>query len=260
MKTSILVTSCDAFEECWEPLYYSFTKHWPECKYEINIISNFKSIDKLNLNFIKIGHDLGWATNLMNALNIIQDDIIIYMHEDFFLTDNVDNKIIENHLNYFIDNNLDYLRLFPPFFDKYGISRNYAKPPTNKKYFICLQTSIWKKSTLQKLLVQGINAWEFEWNIRKYVKTKLPNINAQVIKSNCYPKSIIPYIEDTAVHKGMWTKNGYKYLMSSGFSEVIPKRKVEGRLITILIHNKIIYLRPITSFVVRFLLKFKINI
>ena len=81
-----------------------------------------------------------------------------------------------------------------------------------------------------------------------------------VIQSQFYPLKVISSLGDTAVHKGMWTQSGYDYLIEHGFDKILNKRPKEGQLITLLIHNKIKWLRPFSSVLLNFLIKFKINI
>ena len=84
MKVSVVVTSCDHFSECWEPFIKSIDKHWGDCPWDINIISNYQSIKSEKVKFINVGEDKGWASNLKVALKQIDSNYIIYLHEDYF--------------------------------------------------------------------------------------------------------------------------------------------------------------------------------
>lgn len=261
MKTAVVVTSCDAFQECWEPFIYSINKYWNDCLWDIYLVTNFNSIENNSVKFIKVGDDKGWASNLKKAINQIDAEYIIYLHEDFFINREVKSEEIVKHIEYCKKNNIDYLRLFGPFFDKYEIEgTSYSLSPKSKPYRICLRTAIWKKESFDKLLIEGYSAWQFEWKIESYINEKKIDINSIVLKSKHYPEKAISSLDDTAVHKGMWTQSGYDYLKEHGFGNVLNKRKREGVIITQLIHNKVKWLRPFSAVLLRILLKFNINI
>ena len=261
MKVSVVVTSCDHFSECWEPFIKSIDKHWGDCPWDINIISNYQSIKSEKVKFINVGEDKGWASNLKVALKQIDSNYIIYLHEDYFLNGKVNSEIINEHIIYCANNNVDYLRLFGPFFDQFSITgTNYSLSPKSKSYRLCLRNSIWKKESFEKLLIDGSSAWEFEWYIEKYISNNNLSIKSYVLQSQYYPSQAIPSLEHTAVHKGMWTQQGYDFLKENGFENILNKREKEGFIITYIIENENKWIKPFLSIVLRFLIRFKINI
>lgn len=261
MKTSVVVSSCDSFSECWEPFIKSIDKYWGDCPWDINIISNYQSIKSEKVKFINVGEDKGWASNLKVALKQIDSNYIIYLQEDYFLCDKVNSEIIVEHIIYCVKNNIDYLRLFGPFFDQFPIiGTNYSLSPKSKPYRLCLRNSIWKKESFEKLLIDGFSGWQFEWNIEKHIKNNNLSIKSYVLQSQYYPSQAIPTLEHTAVHKGMWTQQGYNFLKENGFENILHKREKEGFIITYIIENKNKWTKPFLAVFLRFMLRFKINI
>ena len=110
-SVSILVTSCDLYRDCWEPLIFSFKKFWPDCPYPLYIISNYEGESTENVTFIKVGEHLGWGINTKKALRSIKTKYILHFHEDYFLCRKVSTEQFEEHVNYMEKHNLDYLRL-----------------------------------------------------------------------------------------------------------------------------------------------------
>ena len=261
MKISVVVSSCDAFKECWEPFIYSIDKYWNDCPWEIYIISNHKTILSEKVKFIGVGEDKGWASNLKIALNQIDSNYIVYLHEDYFLNGKVDSAVIAEHINFCAKNDVDYLRLFGPFFDEFAIEgTNYSQSPKSKPYRLCLRNAIWRKEAFETILIDGNSGWEFEWNIEKYIEKAKLKINSIVLQSQYYPALAIPTLNHTAVHKGMWTQEGYDYLINNGFENILNKRQKEGALITFIIENENNWLKPFLAVILRFLIYFKINI
>lgn len=261
MKVSVVVSSCDSFSECWEPFIKSVNTYWGDCPWDIIILSNHKSIISKTVKFINVGDDKGWASNLKLVLNQIDADFIIYLQEDYFLNGKVNSKIINDHICYCANNNIDYLRLFGPFFDKYSITgTTYSLSPKSKPYRLCLRNSIWKKNTFEQLLIEGSSGWEFEWNIERHISKNNLNVKSYVLQSKYYPNLAIPSLSHTAVHKGMWTQQGYNYLKDNGYENILNKRVKEGFFITFIIGNNNKIIKPFLSLLLRFLLRFKINI
>lgn len=227
-KAVLLVSSCDYFSDCWEPFIHSFIKYWPDCKWPMYIISNNNDIPCPNgIQFIKVGEDKLFASNLKNAIKQIDSEYIIYLQEDYFLNMMVNNDAIEKHISYCIDHNIDYLRLGPPYLNGHIIDNIYIQNSLRQKYALCLQAAIWKKDSLEKLLIEGWSGWDFEYRIQDYAIKNGIDLNILSLRNNT--KNIgINYVTGTAVRKGKWTLSGYKFLANEGFSDLLSRRKVEG--------------------------------
>ena len=64
-NVSIVVSSCDLFEDCWAPFIHSMRKYWPDCEWPVYVISNHKAIDgPEGFSFIKVGEDLKFASSV----------------------------------------------------------------------------------------------------------------------------------------------------------------------------------------------------
>ena len=44
-RAAVLVSSCNAFKDCWKPFVKSFMDCWKDCPYNVYIISNGESFD-----------------------------------------------------------------------------------------------------------------------------------------------------------------------------------------------------------------------
>lgn len=260
-QISIIVSSCDAFRDCWEPFVFSLTKYWPDLPYKIYIVSNYQSIDDEKVKFIKVGEDKGWASNLKVALNEINTEYVLYLQEDYWLTSPVNTIKFISQINYCINMGIDYLRLNFPYNDKYKKDNEHAECCiSTDKYALCLQVAIWKKDTLMKLLVDGWSGWDYEAKVCRYSIEKGIPVKAEVVLSNA-DDIIIHYIEGTAVRKGKWTLSGALFLKANGYDSLIPKRETEGWLISHLsIWRNNVFCHYPSSAILRFLNKLKWNV
>jgi hypothetical protein len=268
MKTAVLISSCDAFYDCWAPMIYSLKKYWPDCPFPIYFISNFNKIDDEKIKFINVGEDKGFASNLGFALNKIECDFIIYFQEDYFLINDVNTEAIQKHINHCIENNIGFLKMHGNDFllrDNNRINdSDYCKNPIDVRYSINTSVAIWERETLAKLCVEDYSGWDWERNIISFIKKNGIEINSEMLHSSCYKEKGIISLPGGAVAKGNWTQNGVTFLRKYGFNEVIENRKVEGKFITRLggfynRHPKSVLRFPIVI-VLRLLLKYKINI
>jgi hypothetical protein len=235
MKTVVLISSCDAFNDCWAPMIFSLKKFWSDCPFPIFFISNYKKVNDERIKFINVEKDKGFASNLGNALNKIECDFIIYFQEDYFLIDYVNTEAIKNHICHCNENSIDFLKIHGNDFlyrDNYRINQSdYCKNPIDVRYAINTSVAIWKKDTLLRLCVEGYSGWDWERNIISFINKKGIKINSEILHSSCYREKCITSLPGGAVTKGRWTQKGVLFLRENGFFDVIKKREVEGKVV-----------------------------
>lgn len=69
-KFAILIVSCDKYSDLWNPFFKSFFRFWPDCPFDIYLLSNYKSIDMPQVNSLLIDEDISWSDNLYKCLII----------------------------------------------------------------------------------------------------------------------------------------------------------------------------------------------
>jgi hypothetical protein len=267
MKTAILVSSCDAFSDCWLPMIHSFKKYWPDCEYPIYFVTNFKSIDEKGITFIKVGQDKGFGSNMNKALELIEVDTVILFLDDYFLNKCIKNTMIRSHITYFIKESIDFLKIDYHdiiYRDENRIGNSfYCENPLDLKYSVNTAIALWKKEVLKSLCVEGISAWDFERNGISNIKKKNLHIKSATILSTSIENNTIKKISGPgAVCKGRWTMEGIEFLKKNGFSSLISKREIEGkftRYITSLYSPNSILWLPF-GLILRIIQKLKINI
>lgn len=268
MKTAIVISSCDAFIDCWNPMISSLNKFWEDCPFPIYFISNNKKFNNEKIKFITVGVDKGFASNLKYSLKQIDCDYVIYFQEDYFLTNFVNTEAIMKHISHCYNNNIDFLKIHANDFllrdDFRNADSDYCTNPIDVRYSINTSVALWKKDTLEKLCVEGYSGWDWERKIISFIKSNSISLKSEILHSSCYKDKGIITIQGGAVAKGRWTQNGKSFLLENGFEDVIEKREVEGKIITNLgkfynLHPRSLMRFPIV-FLLRILLKLKINI
>jgi hypothetical protein len=246
---SILVNSTDSFEDCWLPFFKLFKIYWPNYEGKIYLNTETKEYKYQNLNIISCKNHASlqkkilWGECLMRALDMVQDDLILYMQEDYFLKDTVKIDIIE-----------DYARMMRAHQDIHCIhltdqavmagnkSMNYDGLYTialNQRYRISCQAALWQKDILYNCLRPYENAWQFEEFGSKREVISRHNfyvVDQHWVKNNQF--EIVPYIF-TGIVKKRWNeevvplfeKHGIKIdYAKRGFLKDAPKRSLKMKI------------------------------
>jgi len=197
-RTVVLMITCKRYEQVWEPFITLFKRYWPDCPYRFIMGTDVGSYDEVEV--ISIGKDLGWSDNCIYLLNQIKADRIILFFEDFLPTEKFNTDRIRRLVRHSYDYNVGCLRLAPcpgPSAAWHGTESLGTLQPQDP-YRFSLQTAIWDRSLLLKLLRPGENGWQTEAH-----GTKRARVRSEPFLSVWRGQTPIPYII-TAVVKGVW--------------------------------------------------------
>lgn len=161
-KFAVLVVSCDKYSDLWDPFFKLFFKFWPDCPFNIYLLSNYKITNFPKVKTINIGEDISWSDNLYKGLNLLKEDYVFLLLEDLFLTDFINTNKILNLFNLVLNIDANYLRIIPlPKPDK-KYSELIGLVSKGTLYRATSANCIWKKKVLLKLLKTNETAWDFE--------------------------------------------------------------------------------------------------
>lgn len=171
---SILVNSSDNFEDCWNPFFKLYKKYWNPSDVEVILNTEFKSgytyqdlpIRCTMANAETKDRRLTWSECLINALQQVPTDLVIYLQEDYFIEQPVDNELI-NELIAMMQANQRIKYIGLTHFGNYGPFKHWPADHRlvevlNTKYRISTQAGIWRKETLASYLKPEENGWMFE--------------------------------------------------------------------------------------------------
>lgn len=217
MNYSILINTCDKFEDCWDPFFKLWSLYWKDCKGTVYLNTEYKDYSFPNLDIISVKgcstHGIPknkratWSQCLKWAIEIMDTELILYLQEDYFLNGKVKNEMLEHYLKYMADHpEIPCIQLTT---DGIPVREIYDKKEhlhySNPKHFsyVSCQASIWRKDILTKLIREHESAWNFEWWGSKrayYLGIKFLTLNHDWLKDG---NDIIPYIK-TGVIGGKW--------------------------------------------------------
>ena len=166
-KITLLIHSCNAYSDLWDGQIALLDRNWGDRGIRTIILTdeNSQKYNYENTEIICAGKGKEITERLSFVLPIIDTEYVFVTLDDYYLLNPVDNSRIQYLLDQMEEHNLDYIRLFssPPSKDLMG-EELYKIHMEEKKssYYINLYAGIWRKSFIEKTIVQKLNAWQYE--------------------------------------------------------------------------------------------------
>ena len=216
--TPLLVVSCDRYADAWPFFFDLFYIHWADCPFPLLLGTNHLSIERSRVTSVPIGADRSWSTNVTRMLDRLEElypsaDYVLLFLEDFFLKSRVSTARILELIEIVRTHQVGCLRL--------AAGLPLALPPgtilrdlpdlgvigSGELYRVTLQASIWRISTLRKLLAPGMSPWEFE-----QIGTQL----CELLDDPFWGVTSAAINYDHAIEKGKWKPAGLEILAQAG--------------------------------------------
>lgn len=191
-EMSILVNSCDKYSDCWPVFFEILKKSWPNAKnYKIYLNTETKKysndyFDIKVLNALQNKSDkLYWGERLIDCINRIESNYILFLLEDFFFEERVNEDILDSAFNLISERkDIAAITLITVNDKKNVISKNEnlcGFKIRDKKTFFKLNASptIYDKRILLDYTLKTDSIWEWEyfgsirtWNSSKHFLSK----------------------------------------------------------------------------------------
>jgi hypothetical protein len=233
---ALLVNTTDSFSDCWEPFFKLFSIYWTEYEGKIYLNTEYKNYSYKNLNIIPVKgcsvklceHKITWSECLKRALESIDNDIVLYMQEDYFLKDTVKNEIVEKYVRLMKEHeDIHCIHLTDQAVIADKKSKDYNGLYTvalKQRYRISCQAALWRKDVLLSYLRPYENAWQFEeFGSRRgaALKHNFYVVDKNWVKLNKF--EIIPYIF-TGIVQGRWNEEVVSLFAEHGIEIDFTKR------------------------------------
>ena len=223
-KCSVIVSSFSSYSDVWVPFFTLFFKYWPDCPYDIYLITDKVTYPDKRVKTILLEKDMGWPRNTRYALGKIDTPYFMMFMEDFLMIERVDNERINDLLSYTVKNNIDYLRLYPsPPPDKnFDKDMKVGEIGIDAPYRLSLMTAIWRKETFLELLKDEETIWQMELlgsERSRNDKYKFYSVFKKFAAINYFPA--------TAIKKGEWRYDAVEFCKKHGIIIDRSKRPIE---------------------------------
>ena len=211
----VFVNSCDSFSDCWPPFFTLLAKHWPGKPPRIYLTTEERdfSFPGLDITCLKVGkgrasRPLPWGECVIRALDKIEDDLFLYIHEDCFIDRPVRLDLIEEFAALMRKDNIANIRLIE--FDGSGPWQPTKYPllwevDRNSAYRMSTQAGLWQRDRLRACIRRHENPWQFEiWGSKRAqrMKDRILCINRDLFGPAGDP--VLSYDSADAVLKGKW--------------------------------------------------------
>ncbi|MBR4791793.1 MAG: hypothetical protein IK024_12955 [Treponema sp.] len=224
---SILINSCDSYEDIWTPFFSCFEEHWKNCPYPIYLNTETKSYEFGDLKIHSLhsfNKHCAWGERLRDCLSRINTEYVLMLFDDFCLENKVNQKEIELCLNALHENeDIDafyIIHVFPELTE--NNNKKFVEVPRGKAYRLNSAPGVWRKSRLLEYTGKIDTPWAWEYygtyRTEKLKQSKIYVLNAL---ADLYPYN---YRMGGAIHKGKWVKSviepiNKKYNLNIDFSK-----------------------------------------
>ncbi len=222
-KISFVISSCDKYSDLWDIFFTCFFKYWPDCPYEIYLVSNFREYESKKVNSILIGEDRDYGTNLKKIIDSIPTDWFVLWIDDAILSKKIDTDFINEVFTSAQRNDVGSCLLIPTYPVSYINNKNeFIGPiPKNVKYRAAIGCCLYNKKTFKKLILEGKDIWEHDRNNKPNdFEDKFYALSTN-LKNPLFPHA-------HGVVKGKWCLPFIKFLKEEGFKHLIPLRKKQS--------------------------------
>lgn len=236
MNYSILINTCDKFEDCWDPFFKLFKLYWSDCRGTVYLNTEYKDYSYPGLSVVPVKGCVGksfkgkfatWSSCLKWALDKMDSDIVLYMQEDYFLKAPVKNDLVEKYVKLMYEHpDVKCIHLTDQAVRTRVKSEfeNLDIVEFNQRYRVSCQAALWRREELYALIREYEDAWRFEefGSQRSAVmKSKYLCVSRDFVKLNQF--EIIPYIF-TGIVQGRWYEETVPLFEKHGIEMDFTKR------------------------------------
>lgn len=167
-EMAIVIITCDAYADVMKEYLRYFKMNWPDCPFELIVVTETTGLDDDRAMFIKAGKETQWTQRAIIGIDSTNCPYIFMSMDDGFISDKVDTNEVLNILGFMKKHDIKYYRnpkrkyehrnnpVFPDRQSAYKIRKNEV-------YGIDFGHNIWKKEKIRELLGDGSrNAWQIE--------------------------------------------------------------------------------------------------
>lgn len=164
-RLTILVCTCDSYEDLWFPFFKLLKLYWPDldCRIILNTETKTYNYEGLDIKSYGLG-STSYGQRMLNHLNLVETPYVLILLDDFFIRKTIDTASVVRMLD-FMDSNEEVAAMYCNA-TKYVNGTNPLKPFYKMNqyapYKLNMQAAIWRKENLKKYWIPEDNPWRWE--------------------------------------------------------------------------------------------------
>lgn len=167
---TLVISSCDAYEDLWQPFFKILKEEWPELNLPILLNTEskkfkFPGFDIKCLSLAEQYGNMRWGKRLKLTLRSIDTEYVLMMLDDFFLKDHVNQLQIQKCYEWMQNDKNIAVFYYMPTRSKNKKSiqyKGYEQIPLFAPYRYNCQAALWRKRDLIQALRNFETPWEWE--------------------------------------------------------------------------------------------------
>jgi FkbM family methyltransferase len=193
---TVIVQTCDKYENIWNGWYASFSKFWTWetgwpvyfCNEEKDLPFNDSRINQIKSP--KSENADGFSTRLIDILSKVKTKYVLYLQEDMWLMNKLDPRTLKESLYKMRYNDWNGLRIHEKIWLSYELmktnqfvnGRRILKSKSTSEWLLSHNASIWNREFLLSQMEPEENPWKNEINgtvriCNKYTDPKIYHLN-----------------------------------------------------------------------------------
>ena len=224
-RMCIYVSSPQSYKDVLDVFMDCKRKNWSNCPYPLVVSTNW-NLEYPDAVIINSGNlNDSWVERSLDALKTLDYEYVMMLCDDIFITEEFDNRIIEEILDYMDFNKINYCRMRPLHSKKpIGELPYMSYVNQNTPYGINLQCGIFRREFLINLIGDGTkSAWDIEGMLLERAAKADDTPFSDVIACNRNVFSVVHGIE-----KGKWYPSALKQLSKNEIKVVSNRAKISA--------------------------------
>lgn len=200
---TIFVSSCDQYADAWHPFFSLLEKHGGSlCKRPICLCSETKTYThhSLSIRTFQYRKNSTWSQRIKAALSTIDTEYILFIIDDYFLLDSINENTLQLVLEY-LKNNKDvgYLSIPNKPMSTTTTSTEVAEKIDLTTKRLYLTVSFWKTDYMKRILRKHESIWDFE----RYSVLRVPLYPEKVMQLNPSYPILYHYLQPSSIKNGL---------------------------------------------------------
>jgi len=229
----ILYTHTD-YKDVWKMFFNQSDKYLGNIE-KIIFVNKFDEAIPNEYHKVFYDEKLNYTKRVVQCLNQIESDVVLFLHEDMILFDTPDYEKINKFIELTKNNATDFIKLIKVDSEEDQTEHyaNLIKTPKNLMFSV--QPTICNSDKLKNIFsLFDCNIWDFENQVStaclhfKYINCFMASTNLDIKRGLYhYDSNVFPYIA-TAIVKGKWNYSEYKNELDVLFNQYKINKKERG--------------------------------